>query len=120
MPGLVTRVEPLAPGEAHVDPADPRGLRRGADASGAWGWRARAVAPVAGALAVLAVVVAVDRGSWWPLGAAALSLLAAFAASDTLARFDRSARDRRASARVAGGLGVALVLLLASTVFYAR
>jgi hypothetical protein len=118
IPGLVERAEPLAPGEAHVDPADPHGLaRRRGDGSDWYSWRAELFSWVAAVMAVVEVVVAVHAASWRPLVAAALLLLAAAVASRARTRYDRSPRGRRDLLRMSGGLFGALLVLFAGFPF---
>ncbi|MBW0255677.1 hypothetical protein [Cellulomonas sp. PS-H5] len=120
IPGLVEHREPLAPGEAHVDPADPRGLaRRAGDGSDWFSWRAELFSWVAAVLAVVEVVLAVRAASWRPLGAAALLLLAAAVAWRTRTRYDRSPRGRRDMLRMSGGLFGALLVFFVALPFLA-
>jgi hypothetical protein len=118
IPGLVERTEPLAPGQAHVDPQDPRGHRErpGTDV---WSWQMQTFVWTAPLLALVTVVLAVERGSWLPLVSGAIFLLAAVAAQRTRDRYDRSRRGRRDLLRVSGGMLLALVLLLGGIPFLA-
>jgi hypothetical protein len=115
IPGLIARAEPLPAHAAHVDPADPRGLRRrggpGAG-SGLVTAQARMHPGVAGVLAAVLVWVAVERGSWGTFAWSGLTALSGYVAHLALARFDRSAQDRRDALRVAGAVATGLVLLL--------
>lgn len=115
LPGLVHRTEPLAPGEAHVDPADPRA--RPLPGDGWLTWRIRAFTFVAPVMAVVAVVIAVDEGVWHPLLAAVLWLVSGAASWHALQRYARSGRAPRDSLRTSGWMLVALVLLFGGIPF---
>lgn len=117
VPGLVERTEPLAPGEAHVDPDDPRGHRTPPPGLDLRSWQLQVLTWVAPALAVLAVVLAVARGSSLPLVGAGLLLLSAVATWHARDRYERSRRGPRDLLRVSGGSLIALVLLVGGSLF---
>jgi hypothetical protein len=118
VPGLVHRTEPLAPGEAHVDPADPRGRRPVAGQY--WlSWRMQLFTWLAPLLAAVAVVIAVDGRVWHPLLAAVLWLLSGVASWHARDRYERSARGPRDALRTSGRMLVALALFLGGIPFVA-
>lgn len=120
IPGLVEHREPLAPGRTHVDPTAPHGLaRRTGDGSDWFSWRAELFSWVAAVLAVVEVVVAVHAGSWRPLVAAALLVLAAAVSWRTRTRYGRSPRGRRDLLRMSGGMFGALLVFFAGLPFLA-
>ncbi|WP_203669671.1 hypothetical protein [Cellulomonas pakistanensis] len=119
IPGLVERTEPLAPGEAHVDPADPRGHRAPPPGLDLWSWQMQVFSGTAPVLSVVAVGLALQRGAWPPLVGAALFLLSAVATWSTRERYRGSRRGRRDLLRVSGGMLIALVLLLGGVPFLA-
>ena len=118
VPGLVERTEPLAPGEAHVDPENPRGHRTRV-ITDVWSWQMEMFVWTAPLLTLLTVVLAVERGSWLPLVSGVIFLLSALTAQRTRQRYDRSRRGRRDLLRVSGGMLLALVLLLGGIPFLA-
>jgi hypothetical protein len=119
VPGLVEHTEPLAPGLAHVDPADPHRLGRREPVSDWWALRMQLFAWTAPLLAAVELWVAVDGRSWRPVVAAALFLLSGALTGSAHARYRDSRRERRDTLLASGGMLVALVGLLAGIPFVA-
>lgn len=115
IPGLVERHEPLAPGEAHVDPAAPHGRpRRTGPGHDPWfAWRVPLLVWLMPVMSLLAVWVAVGRGTPRPLLAAVPWTATSVVARRALTRLRRSAGSRRDDLRFGGQMLVCLLLLWA-------
>jgi hypothetical protein len=118
MPGLVARTEPLAPGQAHVDPEFPHGRPRPPGPPVQWWvWRLWVFVVLAPVSAAVPVWTAISEATWRPLGAAVLWVLSGLVSWRVVTRYERSAGAPRDAWRATGGILVALVVYLGGLPF---